>query len=238
MMARRVGERTPAVTRAPRAAWVAWIAVCVIWGTTYLGIRVSLETIPPVLMSGIRWTIAGLLVAAVLLARGQAAARASRLARSRVAERADDWYWERLRRLGRAVRAQRADRGRPCHVAFLDGRGRGAHFGAARRLTRGTISGLLVGFGGILLLVWPDLHDRRSRCGAIRDGADRPAARLCGVGPGIRLVEAARNGRQCVRRDRSPDVLRRRADARARHRARRVAVRSRFPRERRSRSST
>src|SRR5918995_4518690 len=62
----------PGVTRVPRAAWASWIAVCVIWGTTYLGIRISLETIPPALMSGIRWTIAGLLVAAVLLARGQA----------------------------------------------------------------------------------------------------------------------------------------------------------------------
>ena len=60
------------MTTPPRSAYIAWIAVCVIWGTTYLGIRVSLETIPPNLMSGIRWTIAGLLVAAVLLARGHA----------------------------------------------------------------------------------------------------------------------------------------------------------------------
>ena len=58
------------MTRAPRGAWVAWCAVCVIWGTTYLGIRISLETMPPALMSGIRWTIAGLLVTVVLLARG------------------------------------------------------------------------------------------------------------------------------------------------------------------------
>ena len=42
-----------------RLAWFAWIAVCLIWGTTYLGIRVSLETMPPMLMGGLRWTFAG-----------------------------------------------------------------------------------------------------------------------------------------------------------------------------------
>ena len=40
-------------------AYLAWAAVCVIWGTTYLGIRVALETIPPFLMGGLRWTAAG-----------------------------------------------------------------------------------------------------------------------------------------------------------------------------------
>jgi len=37
--------------------------VCLIWGTTYLGIRISLETMPPMLMAGLRWTIAGGLLA-------------------------------------------------------------------------------------------------------------------------------------------------------------------------------
>ena len=30
--------------RQRKLAYFAWTAVCVIWGTTYLGIRVSLET--------------------------------------------------------------------------------------------------------------------------------------------------------------------------------------------------
>src|SRR2546426_9005034 len=34
-----------------RRAYMAWIAVCLIWGTTYLGIRIALETIPPFLMA-------------------------------------------------------------------------------------------------------------------------------------------------------------------------------------------
>jgi drug/metabolite transporter (DMT)-like permease len=57
--------------RERRLAWMAWIAVCFIWGTTYLGIRISLETIPPMLMGGLRWTIAGGLLAAYMAARGE-----------------------------------------------------------------------------------------------------------------------------------------------------------------------
>ena len=49
---------TPSSARERRLAYFAWALVCVIWGTTYLGIRISLETIPPALMGGLRWTIA------------------------------------------------------------------------------------------------------------------------------------------------------------------------------------
>jgi len=51
-------------------AWSAWITVCVIWGTTYLAIKVALETIPPFLLGGLRYVTAGLLLAAILRARG------------------------------------------------------------------------------------------------------------------------------------------------------------------------
>ena len=39
---------------ARRRAYAAWILVCLVWGTTYLAIRVALETMPPMLMAGIR----------------------------------------------------------------------------------------------------------------------------------------------------------------------------------------
>src|SRR5262249_52779641 len=55
-----------------RLAWIAWAAVCIIWGTTYLGIKICLETIPPFLMGGLRYTVAGLILSAVLTARGHA----------------------------------------------------------------------------------------------------------------------------------------------------------------------
>jgi hypothetical protein len=34
-----------------RRAYAAWIFVCIAWGTTYLGIRIAIETIPPLLMA-------------------------------------------------------------------------------------------------------------------------------------------------------------------------------------------
>ncbi len=51
-----------------RLAYGALAAVCVFWGTTYLGIRIALESLPPVYLIAIRYTISGgiLLVAAVL----------------------------------------------------------------------------------------------------------------------------------------------------------------------------
>src|SRR5262249_30168214 len=41
-----------------------------IWGSTYLGIRVAIETMPPFLMAGARFALAGSLLFGFLLARG------------------------------------------------------------------------------------------------------------------------------------------------------------------------
>src|SRR5262245_45219673 len=46
----------------PRFAYIAWILVCVLWGTTYLAIRVTLEPMPPLLVAGMRWVLAGALI--------------------------------------------------------------------------------------------------------------------------------------------------------------------------------
>src|SRR5215213_5062205 len=42
--------------------FAAFLALYIIWGSTYLGIKYALETIPPFLMVGIRFIIAGLLL--------------------------------------------------------------------------------------------------------------------------------------------------------------------------------
>ena len=54
-----------------RRAYAAWIVVCLVWGTTYTAIRIALDTIPPFLMAGCRWTAAGALLIAAVSARGQ-----------------------------------------------------------------------------------------------------------------------------------------------------------------------
>jgi drug/metabolite transporter (DMT)-like permease len=42
-------------------AYAAWIMVCIVWGTTYLAIRVGVENLPPMLFAGSRWIIAGII---------------------------------------------------------------------------------------------------------------------------------------------------------------------------------
>lgn len=49
---------------------MAFAAIYVIWGSTYLGIRVAVETLPPFLMAGTRFAIAGVLLFTFLMLRG------------------------------------------------------------------------------------------------------------------------------------------------------------------------
>ncbi len=53
------------------AAYLAFITVCVIWGTTYLAITVALESVPVLLVAGLRWMFAGGVMSAVMLATGR-----------------------------------------------------------------------------------------------------------------------------------------------------------------------
>ncbi len=49
---------------------LALLALYVIWGSTYLGIRIAIETIPPLLMMGIRFIVAGGILYLFLRMRG------------------------------------------------------------------------------------------------------------------------------------------------------------------------
>ena len=42
-----------------------------VWGTTYLAIRIALETIPPFVMAGVRYVTAGAILVAILAAQGR-----------------------------------------------------------------------------------------------------------------------------------------------------------------------
>jgi drug/metabolite transporter (DMT)-like permease len=50
--------------------WTAMWAVYIIWGTTYLAIRVSNETLPPAIAGGLRFVIAGAVLYAIAVRRG------------------------------------------------------------------------------------------------------------------------------------------------------------------------
>ncbi len=142
--------------RQHRLAYFAWLAVCLIWGTTYLGIRISLETMPPALMGGLRWTIAGTLLALYVTARGQ-----------RLPPRSQ---WGSIALLGflllglgnggvvvselwlpsglAAVLVATS----PFWMAAVE-----ACLPDGEHLRPLVIVGLLVGFSGIVVLVWPEL---------------------------------------------------------------------------------
>jgi drug/metabolite transporter (DMT)-like permease len=74
--------RAPAGGRSAAPGWQVWTAlwiVYIVWGSTYLAIRVVVETIPPLLSAGVRFGVAGLVLVAVLaLQRGFAAVRPTR----------------------------------------------------------------------------------------------------------------------------------------------------------------
>ena len=55
----------------PRHVWAALGVVYVVWGSTYLGIKVAVETMPPLLAAGARFLTAGVILAAVLAVRGR-----------------------------------------------------------------------------------------------------------------------------------------------------------------------
>jgi drug/metabolite transporter (DMT)-like permease len=139
-----------------RTAYFSWTAVCVLWGTTYLGIRIALETIPPALLGGIRYTAAGILLSAILAARGQGLVPRSQ--------------WSGLSLIGLLTICFGnggviwAEQWVPSGVAAVTVAtvpfwmiGIEAFTSDGDPLSSRLMLGLLVGFSGILLLVWPDI---------------------------------------------------------------------------------
>jgi len=62
---------TPATSKAnPLGIALALLALYLIWGSTYLGIRIAIESIPPLLMMGIRFIVAGGILYLFLRLRG------------------------------------------------------------------------------------------------------------------------------------------------------------------------
>jgi drug/metabolite transporter (DMT)-like permease len=139
-----------------RNAWIAFIAVCVIWGTTYLAIKVALETIPPFLMGGIRYLIAGTVLGGVLVARGEKLpplAEWGSLAwlgflMIGLGNGGVNWAEQYLASGITAVVIATS----PFWMVAIDALLPGGEKFSARK-----IIGLSIGFGGIVLLVWPDI---------------------------------------------------------------------------------
>jgi drug/metabolite transporter (DMT)-like permease len=139
-----------------RTALGAWIAVCLIWGTTYLGIRICLETMPPMLMGGLRWTVAGGLLALYMAMRGERLPRRSAwktplvLGFLMLVLGNGGVVWaERYVPSGLAAVVVAAS---PFWMAGVE-----AFRKDGERMTWRTAVGFVLGFLGIVLLVWPEL---------------------------------------------------------------------------------
>ena len=63
---------TPADATRLRAwgPWVALVVVYVVWGSTYLAIRVGVSTLPPFMLAGVRYLVAGVLLYPVAVRMG------------------------------------------------------------------------------------------------------------------------------------------------------------------------
>src|SRR2546429_9640078 len=49
---------------------IAFAALYLVWGSTYLGIRFAIETIPPFLMAGMRFLLAGVIMYVIAWSQG------------------------------------------------------------------------------------------------------------------------------------------------------------------------
>ena len=58
------------MTAPVRHVWAALLVVYVVWGSTYFGIKIAVETLPPLLAAGSRFLAAAGLLAAILAFRG------------------------------------------------------------------------------------------------------------------------------------------------------------------------
>jgi drug/metabolite transporter (DMT)-like permease len=71
---REVGDHE---NRAPLLAWLALVVVYVVWGSTYLAIRVGVRDLPPLSLAGVRYLVAGLLLYPIASRSGGAVLRSS-----------------------------------------------------------------------------------------------------------------------------------------------------------------
>jgi drug/metabolite transporter (DMT)-like permease len=138
--------------RSPAAVAVALATVYVVWGSTYLAIRVTDRTMPPLLMSSVRFLVAGVALYA-FASRGRArptwrewrAAAIVGAALLLVGNGGVAWAETRLDSGLAALIVAII----PLWVAVLD------RFLFGRRLSPAAILGLVAGFAGVALLVRP-----------------------------------------------------------------------------------
>jgi drug/metabolite transporter (DMT)-like permease len=137
-------------------AYLAFVIVCIIWGTTYLAITVALETVPVLLLAGLRWMLAGVVMSGLMVVTGRGLPRPA--------------LWGPLLLLGFLMNV--VGNGFVVYAQQYVASGLTAvliattPFWAAlverllpngERFSRRALTGLALGFAGIVILVWPEM---------------------------------------------------------------------------------
>lgn len=176
---------------------LAFAAIYLVWGSTYLAIRYAVETVPPFLMAGSRYLLAGVPMLLFLLWRG--------------AEKPSWVHWRSglilgaFMMLGGNGLVSWAEQTVPSSIAaviiatlplwmtILD-----RFFFHGPRLRSGTLVGLLLGFGGVALLMAPT-SDELGRVNPLGGLALLFAAFLWSVGSLLsRRIELPKSGAMTV----------------------------------------
>jgi len=136
--------------------WAALIAVYIVWGSTYLAIRVTVRTIPPLMSASIRFLVAGTLLYLWAVRRGD-----------RQADRPRRAHWRSAAIIGAAMLfggnglVSLAEQTVPSSLAALLLASIPLWMVVVRRFVLREhsgwleVAGLVLGFGGIVLLVDP-----------------------------------------------------------------------------------
>jgi drug/metabolite transporter (DMT)-like permease len=160
--AAKAGAAAPHTAR----AYAALSAVCFFWGTTYLAIRMGLESFPPLTLVAIRFTVSGSLLLAVAVLSGVKLPPRRELGTSALTGIlllggsntclvfSETWIPSGLAALIIALS--------PFWLVGTE-----ALLPGGARLHRPTIAGMLVGLAGVALLLLPDLRGQGFGTGAL-----------------------------------------------------------------------
>jgi drug/metabolite transporter (DMT)-like permease len=182
------------------------VTVYLVWGTTYLATKVGVMNLPPLLFGGVRFLIGGALLLGVALWRGL---RPAQLA-------GQWWHLHVLSLLGVALcnGAQVwAMQWVPSHASALLNASSalwivmfGLYGARAHRPAAAAVAGLVIGFAGTVLLMWP------SRCAGPGHAAGATAGhpgRLHRVVPGDHIHAQPQPSSGHLRAGRHADAARR-----------------------------
>jgi drug/metabolite transporter (DMT)-like permease len=144
-------------SKADARAFFALACVCLFWGTTYLGIRMALESFPPAMLVAVRFLISGSLLLGFALTRGHAWPEKAEMRRTALLGvlilgmgNGSLGYAELIIPSGLASLFITIS---PFWLVGIE-----AMLPAGAKLHGPTVIGMFVGFAGTALLITPDFH--------------------------------------------------------------------------------